>query len=143
MLEDFKKFILQGNVLDLAVAVVVGVAFKAVVDALVANIVMPIIGIIGGKPNFDAYYVTINHSQIRWGSFLTAVVSFLIIAAALFVMVRSFEALQSRRKAGVEEVAAEPLTVEGELLTEIRDLLRGVTPLGGPSSPGTPNSPQG
>ncbi|MCU1353053.1 MAG: large conductance mechanosensitive channel protein [Acidimicrobiales bacterium] len=143
MLEEFKKFILRGNVLDLAVAVVVGAAFKTVVDAFVANIVMPIVGIVGGKPSFDEYTVTINKSVIRWGSFLTAVVSFLIIAAALFVMIKAFEALQSRRRAGEEEVAAEPLTVEGELLTEIRDLLRGATPPGAATRPGTPDGSPG
>ena len=143
MIEEFKKFILRGNVLDLAIAVVIGAAFKTVVDAFVSYLVMPIIGIIGGKPTFDEYTLTVRRSVIRWGSFLTAVVSFLIIAAALFVMIKSFEALQARRRAGDEPVADEPLTVEGELLTEIRDLLRGVTPPGAASSPGTPTGPTG
>jgi large conductance mechanosensitive channel len=125
MLAEFKKFILRGNVLDLAVAVVIGAAFKAVIDALVNNIIMPIIGIIGGKPSFDQYTVTINKSVILWGTFLTAVVSFLIIAASLFVVIKSFEALQNRRKSGQEpEAEPEPLTVGEELLAEIRDLLR-------------------
>ena len=125
MLEDFKKFIMRGNVLDLAVAVVIGVAFKAVIDAFVGGIVMPIIGIIGGKPSFDSYFITINHSQIRWGTFLTTLVGFFIIAASLFVMIRSFEALQARRRSGEDDATtAEPLTVGEELLTEIRDLLQ-------------------
>ena len=72
MLADFKKFIMQGNVLDLAVAVVIGVAFKAVIDAFVNYLIMPIIGILGGKPTFDEYTLTINKSVIKWGSFLTA-----------------------------------------------------------------------
>lgn len=136
MLEEFKKFILKGNVLDLAIAVVIGAAFKEVVDAFVKFIVMPIIGIVGGKPTFDEYYVTINDSQIRWGSFVTAVVSFLIIAAALFVMIKSFEKLQSLRAdaAGTSDASEEPvpLTVSEELLAEIRDLLR---TQGGPTPP--------
>lgn len=123
MIEDFKRFLMRGNVLDLAVAVIIGTAFKAVVDAFVTFIVMPIIGIIGGKPTFDEYVLTINDSIIRWGSFLTALVSFLTIAATVFVMVRSFEALQARRK-GDETVEPEPLTVGDELLVEIRDLLK-------------------
>ena len=125
MLQEFKKFILRGNVLDLAVAVVIGAAFKAVVDALVESIVMPIIGIVGGKPSFDAYTITINDSVIKWGTFVTAVVSFLIIAATLFVVIKSFERLQSLRKQAADtEEQNEPLTVGEELLAEIRDLLK-------------------
>lgn len=124
MLEDFKAFIMKGNVLDLAVAVVIGAAFKAVADGFVNFIVMPIIGIIGGKPSFDEYYLTINDSKILWGSFLTVVVSFVVIAAAMFVVIKSFEKLQERRKAAGEETEAAPLTVGDELLVEIRDLLK-------------------
>ncbi len=122
MLQDFKKFLLRGNLIDLAVAVVIGVAFKAVIDALVGFIVMPIVGIIGGKPTFDEYTLTINNSIIRWGSFLTAVVSFVIIAAALFMTIRVFEKLQNLRGSAAEE-AEEPTPSEA-LLTEIRDLLK-------------------
>jgi large conductance mechanosensitive channel len=123
MLEEFKKFILKGNVLDLAAAVVIGIAFKAVIDALVNYLLMPIVGIIGGKPTFDEYFVTINDSQIRWGSFLTEVVSFLIVAAALFAVIKSFEKLQTLRKATVVDEPEAPLTASEQLLAEIRDLL--------------------
>ncbi len=143
MLQDFKRFILRGNVIDLAVAVIIGAAFNAVVQSLVRNILMPIIGIVGGKPTFDDYFFTVNKSAIRWGSFVTDVVNFLIISAAIFVAVKAFEKLQQRRMVGEEEVTDEPLTVEGELLTEIRDLLRGQTPPGAPSSLGTPRGPDG
>ncbi len=143
MLQDFKKFLLRGNVVDLAVAVVIGAAFNAVVQSLVKNIVMPIVGIVGGKPTFDDYFFTVNNSAIRWGSFVTSLVNFIIIAAAIFAAVKAFEKLQERRRAGGEEVSDEPLTVEGELLTEIRDLLRGQRPPGGPTSQGTPLSPEG
>jgi large conductance mechanosensitive channel len=124
MLQDFKKFIMRGNVLDLAIAVVIGAAFKSVADGFVAFIVMPIIGIVGGKPSFDDYTLTINDSVILWGSFVTVVVSFVIIAAAMFVVVQTYEKLQARRKAGVEDAEPEPLTVGEELLAEIRDLLK-------------------
>lgn len=124
MLQEFKKFLLRGNVIDLAVAVVIGAAFKSVIDSLVANIIMPIVGIIGGKPSFDDYTITINDSVIRWGSFVTALVSFLVIAAALFVTIKSFEKLQSLRRSGAVEEEPEPLTVGEELLAEIRDLIR-------------------
>ena len=118
MLEDFKKFIFRGNVIDLAVAVVIGAAFSVVIDSLVSNILMPIIGIVGGKPSFDDYTITINKSVIKWGSFVTDVVNFVIIAAAIFVAIKAFERLQDMRRRGGEDVTDEPLTVEGELLTE-------------------------
>ena len=123
MLQEFKKFIMRGNVLDLAIAVVIGTAFKTVIDGFVNFIVMPIVGIIGGEPSFDQYFITINGSRILWGSFVTVVVSFITVAAAVFVVVKSYEALQARRATGEEE-SPEPLTMSEELLTEIRDLLR-------------------
>lgn len=123
MLQDFKNFVMRGNVLDLAVAVVIGAAFKAVADGFVEFIIMPIIGIVGGEPSFDAYFFTVNGSRILWGSFVTVIVQFLIIAAAMFVVVRTFEKLQERRASG-EDASSEPLTVGEELLVEIRDLLK-------------------
>ncbi len=124
MLAEFKKFIMRGNIIDLAVAVVIGVAFAAVIDAFVGNIIMPIVGIIGGRPTFDEYTLTLNGSIIAWGSFVTALVSFVIIAAALFVFIRAFERLQQMRRSAAD-VEEEALTVSEELLAEIRDLLRG------------------
>src|SRR4051812_34642965 len=134
MLEDFKNFLFRGNVIDLAVAVVIGAAFKAVIDALVKDIVMPIVGIVGGQPTFSAYVLTVNGSVIRWGAFVTEIITFLIIGASLFVAIRSFEKLQSFRKAAAD-VAEEsaPLSVGEELLTEIRDLLK--TEAGGSATP--------
>jgi large conductance mechanosensitive channel len=119
MLQDFKKFLMKGNVMDLAVAVVIGVAFAAVVTGFVDFILMPIIGIVGGEPSFDEYFITINDSVIRWGSFVTVLVSFVILAAAVFVAVRAFEAMQSR---GGDEDEDGPSAED--LLTEIRDLLK-------------------
>lgn len=138
MLDEFKKFILRGNVLDLAVAVVIGTAFNAVITAFVENVIMPIIGIIGGEPTFDAYVATVNGSEIRYGTFLTAVVSFLIIAASLFVIIKSFEKLQELRRSDAsvdgDEEETPSLTVGEELLAEIRDLLR-EDRAGGPRPP--------
>ena len=87
LLSEFKDFILRGNVVDLAIAVVIGAAFGAVITALVTDIIMPIIGVFGGKPTFDQYYWTINNSKILVGSFLTALVAFVIIAAVIFFFV--------------------------------------------------------
>ena len=127
MLADFKKFILRGNVLDLAVAVVIGAAFGAVVKSFVDNIVLQFIGGVFGKRSFNDALIVQNaaHTKVylQIGAFLSDALNFLIIAAALFVVVKAAEKLQSLRKAGVVEEAAEPLTQEAELLTEIRDLL--------------------
>jgi large conductance mechanosensitive channel len=87
MLSDFKKFVLRGNVVDLAVAVVVGVAFAAVVNAFVNDLITPLIAAIAGKPSFDGLYFTINHSQFRYGHFLNELISFLIIATVVFFAV--------------------------------------------------------
>lgn len=121
MLEDFKKFIFQGNVLDLAIAVVIGIAFKAVIDSLVNDVLMAVIGAIFGKPNFNDLTFALGEGVVFYGKFITALINFLLIAAALFVIVKSYEKLQERRGRQVE--AATP-TDEVVLLTEIRDSLR-------------------
>jgi len=123
LLKDFRAFVMRGNVLDLAVAVVIGVAFNAVVTSLVNDVIMQIIAAIVGKPNFDALTFTIGDGVIYYGRFLTALVNFLIIAATLFVVVRSFEELQKRRKAS-GDITEEEQSDEVVLLGEIRDLLR-------------------
>src|SRR5439155_8875115 len=102
--EDFRKFVMRGNVLDLAVAVVIGVAFNAVVNSLVNDVLMQIIAAIVGKPNFDALTFTVNGGIIYYGRFLTAVINFLIIAATLFVIIKAFEEMQKRRRGAGEDV---------------------------------------
>jgi large conductance mechanosensitive channel len=87
MLRDFKKFVLRGNVVDLAVAVVVGVAFTAMVTAFVADLITPLIAAIFGKQNFSTLFFTWHHSQFKYGSFVNAVLSFLIIATVVFFAV--------------------------------------------------------
>lgn len=87
MLKDFKKFILRGNTVDLAVAVVVGAAFSAIVTALVKDLITPLIAAIGGKPDFSNLHFTINNSQFLYGDFINAIVSFLIIASVIFFLV--------------------------------------------------------
>jgi len=87
MVKEFKDFLLRGSLLDLAVAVVVGAAFTAVVNALVKDLLTPLIAAIVGKPDFAGLTFTINHSQFAYGSFLNAVVSFVLVAAAIFFFV--------------------------------------------------------
>jgi len=84
---DFRDFILRGNVVDLAIAVVIGAAFTGIVTALVKDLITPLIAAIGGKPDFSALYFTINHSKFLIGDFINALVSFLIIAAVVFFFV--------------------------------------------------------
>ena len=120
--KDFRDFIMRGNVLDLAVAVVIGVAFNAVVNSLVDDVIMQIVAAIVGEPNFNDLTFDLNGSAIRYGAFLTALINFLIIAATLFVVIKAFEEMQKRRKGAGEDVA-EDKSDEVVLLSEIRDLL--------------------
>src|SRR5215204_3857211 len=87
MLSEFKQFILRGNVIDLAVAVVIGAAFGAIVTSLVTNIITPIIAAIFGQPDFSGLSFTLNGSEILYGAFLNSVIAFLIIATAIFFSV--------------------------------------------------------
>jgi large conductance mechanosensitive channel len=123
--EDFRKFIMRGNVLDLAVAVVIGVAFNAVVNSLVNDVIMQVVAAIFGEANFNDLTFTLNGGVIYYGKFLTALVNFLIIAATLFVIIKAFEEMQKRRRKGVDETPEEEKSDEVVLLTEIRDLLSG------------------
>ena len=109
MFKGFKAFVLRGNVLDLAIAVVIGGAFGAVVTALVADLITPLIGAIIGKPDFSALVVTVNGSAFLIGDFLNAVLSFVLIAAAVYVfLVAPMNAWIERRRRG--EAPADPTT---------------------------------
>src|SRR3954452_11742033 len=127
MFKEFRAFILRGNVVDLAVAVVIGAAFGAVVAAFVADLVTPLIAAIGGEPDFARLTFTINGSKFFYGHFLNAVVSFLIVAAVIFFfVVKPLNALAARRKREAPEPEAPAEDVR--LLTEIRDLLAAQPP---------------
>jgi large conductance mechanosensitive channel len=116
LLDEFKAFVLRGNVVDLAVAVILGVAFGAVVASFTDDVLMAIIGAIVGEPNFDELTVDIGDGVVRYGEFLTAVVNFLLIALALFLILKVLNQLIRRRDADPSD--------EVKLLTEIRDELR-------------------
>lgn len=119
MLKEFKEFIARGNVVDLAVAVVVGAAFTQVVNAFANNILMQVIAAVGGKPDFNSLSFTINKAVFGYGAFLTAIINFVIVAFAMFLVVKGINKLQNMR-AKKEEEAEE---TELELLTQIRDAL--------------------
>lgn len=126
MLNGFKTFILKGNVVDLAVAVVLGSAFGAVVTALVDSVLMPLISALVGSPNFDDFAkVTINGNDILFGVLLTAIVNFLLVAAAIyFVVVLPMNKMIERRNRSLGLVEEEPaVDPQIALLTEIRDSL--------------------
>ncbi|HFE6366359.1 TPA: large-conductance mechanosensitive channel protein MscL [Legionella pneumophila] len=118
LLKEFKEFAMRGNVMDLAVAVVMGVAFNKIVTALVDGIIMPFVGLLLGGINIAGLSFTVGDVQIKWGNFLQNVIDFIIVAFAIFVLIKLINLLQ-RKKANEPE----PVTPEIQLLTEIRDLL--------------------
>ena len=121
-LKEFKAFAVKGNVLDLAVAVIIGGAFGAIVSSFVNDLVMPLIGAIFAIPDFSTLAVEVNGTPILYGSFIQAVVNFIIVALSIFVMVR---ALNKMKKKEAEKPSAPPAPTKEELLlTEIRDLLK-------------------
>jgi large conductance mechanosensitive channel len=133
MLEDFKKFALRGNVIDLAVGVIIGVAFNSIVQSLVGDIIMPIIGAITGGLDFSNYFVKLTSkvtavdlaeakkqgAVLAWGSFLTITLNFIIVAWVLFWLMRVVNRVMAQ-----EAPKAPPVTKQEQLLTEIRDLLK-------------------
>jgi large conductance mechanosensitive channel len=126
MLREFKQFIMRGNVVDLAIAVVIGTAFAAVVAAFVADIITPLIAAIFGKPDFGNLSFTINDSKFLYGNFINALITFLSVAAAIFFfVVKPLNMIAARRKRGeaAEEDTPAP-SDEALILAEIRDLLK-------------------
>lgn len=121
MLKEFKEFIARGNVLDLAVGVIVGSAFTAIVKALVDYIINPFLGIFLGSIDFSAFVVKVGSASFKIGSFLNAVINFLIVAFVVFLIVKAVNAALPKKK---EEPAEEKVDPQIELLTEIRDLLK-------------------
>lgn len=118
MIQEFKDFVNRGNVLDLAVAVVLGAAFGAVVTSFVDDVLMQIIAAIGGEPDFSSLTVDIGDGVIRYGAFINAVISFVFIAFGVFLVVKAVNRL--RREKGEEPAGPSEI----ELLSEIRDLLQ-------------------
>jgi len=121
MLKEFRDFLLRGNIVELAIAFVMGVAFAAVVNSLVNNLVMPIIAMIIGKPNFNDLTFTINDAVFRYGAFITDVISFLAIAAAVFFfVVKPMDSIMSRVRKPAEEEVSDEERRHQELLAALR-----------------------
>jgi len=123
-ISEFKTFISRGNVMDMAVGVIIGAAFKGIVDSLVKDILMPLVGIFIKADSFASLSFKVGGAVIGFGNFISAVVNFLIMALILFFIVRSFNKIREREKKEEEAVEEAALTKEEELLTEIRDLLK-------------------
>jgi large conductance mechanosensitive channel len=123
MLKDFRQFILRGNLVDLAVAVVIGAAFTTVVTSLVENLITPLIAAIGGEPDFSRLAFTINGSRFAYGDFLNALISFLIVASVMFfVVIRPVNLLLSRLRP--ETKVDSPTRVCPECLSDIPQAAR-------------------
>lgn len=133
MLEEFKKFALRGNVVDLAVGVIIGAAFGAIVQSLVGDVIMPVVGAITGGIDFSNYFIPLSSkvtaatlaeakrqgAVLAWGNFLTTTINFVIIAFVLFLVIRTMGRLLRK-----EADKAPALSKQEVLLTEIRDLLK-------------------
>ena len=126
MIKEFRAFITRGNVIDLAVAVIIGAAFTAIVKSLVDDIIMPLIGIVLGGVDFTALVIQVGAATITYGNFIQAIINFVLIALVVFLLVRSINRMQERMVEEKEEAEAAPPepSAEEKLLTEIRDLLR-------------------
>jgi len=121
MLREFKDFLFRGNIIELAVAFVVGLAFAALVNSLVENLLMPVIAAVIGKPDFSDLTFTINDAVFRYGAFLTDAIQFLAIAAAVFFfVVKPVDAMARRREAPVEEGMPDEERRHQELLAALR-----------------------
>jgi large conductance mechanosensitive channel len=142
MIKGFKDFLLRGNIVELAVAVVIGTAFTALVTAFTTSFLQPLIGLLGGG-GVQGGTATVNGQEFTWGAFLNAVVTFVLTAAVLYFLIMvPMKRIMERRKRGEEAGPAEPTEVA--LLVEIRDLLRAQQESGpgpDPSGPGTSTLP--
>ena len=126
MIKEFKEFISKGNVMDMAVGIIIGGAFTAIVTALVESILMPIIGAISGGKSVADMSITVGNAAIGYGAFIQAIIDFLLVALVLFMILKAFNKAKSMVVKEEEEAPAEPEPVPAdvELLTEIRDLLK-------------------
>ncbi|EAE2395647.1 large conductance mechanosensitive channel protein MscL [Listeria monocytogenes] len=121
MLVEFRDFALKGNVLDLAVAVVIGAAFGKIVSSLVDNIIMPLVGVLLGGLDFTDLSFKVGKSVIQYGAFIQSIVDFIIIAFAIFIFVKVLTSFIKKKEQSVEETPVPPTE---EYLKEIRDLLK-------------------
>ncbi|MCA9361684.1 large-conductance mechanosensitive channel protein MscL [Candidatus Kaiserbacteria bacterium] len=123
-IEEFKAFAVKGNVIDLAVAVVVGGAFGKIVSSLVTNIITPSMGVFMGGIDFSGLSVTVGEAEITYGVFIQSIVDFLIVALVIFLAIKGLSSLKKKEEAKVEVEKAKEPSDEAKILLEIRDLLQ-------------------
>lgn len=125
MWKEFKEFAMKGNVIDLAVAVVIGAAFGKIVSSLVDNIIMPLVGVLTGGIDFTKAFIwQVGDATVSFGIFIQSIIDFLIIAFAIFMFIRVLNKLTKKKKEEAVEETAPELDTKEELLREIRDLLK-------------------
>ena len=125
MLKEFKNFLFRGNLLDLAVAVIIGTAFGAVVASLVKDVITPLIAAVGGQPDFSSLVIDVGDGKLAYGNFLNTAFSFVIVALVMFLLLKAASKAQKlRATTDVAPEDAPPPSDEAVLLAEIRDLLR-------------------
>ncbi|MCI9037102.1 MAG: large-conductance mechanosensitive channel protein MscL [Oscillospiraceae bacterium] len=123
-LEEFKAFAMRGNVMDLAVGVIVGGAFSSITNSLINDMIMPIVGIFVGEASFANLQIQVDGAVITYGNFIQAVLNFLILAFVVFCMVKAVNRLTNKKEAPKAADAPPAPSAEAKLLTEIRDLLK-------------------
>jgi large conductance mechanosensitive channel len=123
MWKEFQEFVNRGNVIDLAVAVIIGGAFGAIISSLIDDIVMPLIGVLLGGVDFTSLSIQVGEAEVLYGNFIQATVNFLIIALAIFFVVRGYNSLKRDQEEAEPEEPPEP-SAEEKLLAEIRDILK-------------------
>ncbi len=132
MLKEFRDFIARGNVMDLAVGIIIGAAFTAIVNSLVNDLINPLIGLLTGGVDFSSHVLRIGEGEhaatFRWGSFITAVINFLIIAWVVFLLVKGLNTARTMVDTSEKEPEAPPGPTQEEVLIEIRDLLKARPP---------------
>ncbi|AMR51981.1 MULTISPECIES: large conductance mechanosensitive channel protein MscL [Bacillus] len=124
MWSEFKSFAMRGNIMDLAIGVVIGGAFGKIVTSLVEDIIMPLVGLLLGGLDFSGLAVTFGDAHIKYGSFIQTIVNFFIISFSIFIVIRTIGKLRRKKEAEEEAEEAEDTDQQTELLTEIRDLLK-------------------
>jgi large conductance mechanosensitive channel len=124
MLKEFREFIQRGSVIDLAVGVIIGGAFGAIVTSLVNDVLMPLVGIVLGGVDFTQLSIQVGEATILYGNFIQAIVNFIIIAFVIFLIVRSYNKLQEQEEQEETPPAPPEPSPEEKLLAEIRDLLK-------------------
>ena len=123
-IEEFKKFIARGNVIDLAIGVIIGGAFSSIVTSLVNNILTPILGLVLGGADFSNLAITFKDTRIEYGAFIQSVIDFLIVAICIFALVKFINKIMHLKKKEEEKPAEPKKSAEVLLLEEIRDLLK-------------------